>query len=127
MNTRKSKMKLEFEIGNVSEGHPFQYSKISEFYLVQVWHRSYRNQSMMKPKQKPILMRELSKSNRSFKMMLSVYKRRKIGTEGDKKKRKKELKGFSRRRRRQKDWTYKEKSKVIVSKQLHRLANNPFS
>ena len=60
-------------------------------------------------------------------MMLSVYKRRKIGTEGDKKKRKKELKGFSRRRRRQKDWTYKEKSKVIVSKQLHRLANNPFS
>ena len=125
MNTRKSKMKLEFEIGNVSEGHPFQCSKISEFYLVQVWHRSYRNQSMMKPKQKPILMRELSKSNRSFKMMLNVYKKRKIGTEGDKKKRKKELKGFSRRRRRQKDWTYKEKSKVIVSKQLHRLANNP--
>ena len=103
MNIRKSKMKLEFGIGNVSEGHQSQCSKISGFYHVQVWLQSYRNQSMMRHKQKLILMRELSKSNRSFKMMLSVYKKRKIGTEGDKKKRKKELKGYSKRRRRQKD------------------------
>ena len=81
----------------------------------------------MRLKQKLILMREHSKSNRSLKMMLSVYKKRKRGTKGDKKKRKKELKGYSKRRRKQKDSTCNEKLKVIVSKQLHRLANNPFN
>ena len=72
-------------------------------------------------------MQEHLKSNRSFKMMLNVYKKRKRGIEGDNKKRKKEFKECLKRRRKPKDLTWRGKFKAIVSKQLHRLVNNPFS